>query len=450
MLMMLLQSYERSARTSPRYIANNTSKKRIKVIDSIMGAGKTQWAIQYMNDALDDQKFLYITPILTEVDRVCKACSGKNFLQPKETMIDGRKRSKSKSLVELLSNGRNIAATHELFRRITTEALQHIQAKGYTLILDEVFQVLDEEQIKQPKIEGLLDKDFLKVRRTKKQGKVKISYLDSGQEKRFDEFNELQLLAENNRLVLIESTKEQNNGQKTKELKILMWLFPNDIFQYFKEVYNLTYLFEGSLQKVYYDIFGIKYAKCSVQKDKATGKYLLVSYNTKYDDAIKQKLKPLINIYRGPLNNIGTPVRNNYPLSKSWFGRNGTFRQAVSNNRYNYLRNVVRATKGDVMWTTFKRYKEAIANGRFKSGEVSINIRGTNDYRTRFNLAYCANIFLSPNIEMFFKLNGKSINNDDYALSMLLQWIFRSRIRDQKSINIYVPSKRMRELLINW
>ena len=32
----------------------------------------------------------------------------------------------------------------------------------------------------------------------------------------------------------------------------------------------------------------------------------------------------------------------------------------------------------------------------------------------------------------------------------MLQWIWRSAIRDGKPINAYIPSKRMRELLINW
>ena len=37
-----------------------------------------------------------------------------------------------------------------------------------------------------------------------------------------------------------------------------------------------------------------------------------------------------------------------------------------------------------------------------------------------------------------------------FALSEMLQWIWRSRIRQGESINIYVPSKRMRNLLLDW
>ena len=53
-------------------------------------------------------------------------------------------------------------------------------------------------------------------------------------------------------------------------------------------------------------------------------------------------------------------------------------------------------------------------------------------------------------ISKFFKDKGVTIEENDYALSMLIQWIFRSRIRDNQKINIYIPSKRMRNLLESW
>jgi hypothetical protein len=41
----------------------------IKVIDAICGAGKTSYAIQYMNENLD-KLFVYVTPFLKEIERV--------------------------------------------------------------------------------------------------------------------------------------------------------------------------------------------------------------------------------------------------------------------------------------------------------------------------------------------------------------------------------------------
>ena len=47
------------------------------------------------------------------------------------------------------------------------------------------------------------------------------------------------------------------------------------------------------------------------------------------------------------------------------------------------------------------------------------------------------------------KING-ALNNDKIALAEMLQWIWRSQIRRGQPINIYIPSKRMRRLLMEW
>lgn len=42
------------------------------------------------------------------------------------------------------------------------------------------------------------------------------------------------------------------------------------------------------------------------------------------------------------------------------------------------------------------------------------------------------------------------LDEDGYALSEMLQFIWRSAIRNGEPIEIYIPSKRMRELLIKY
>lgn len=50
----------------------------------------------------------------------------------------------------------------------------------------------------------------------------------------------------------------------------------------------------------------------------------------------------------------------------------------------------------------------------------------------------------------FFRSKDVKVDENTFALSELIQWIFRSQLRDGKKINIYIPSKRMRNLLENW
>ena len=60
------------------------------------------------------------------------------------------------------------------------------------------------------------------------------------------------------------------------------------------------------------------------------------------------------------------------------------------------------------------------------------------------------NLFPNKEVLDFFKCNNIEINQDLYSLCELLQWIWRSQIRDGKPINIYIPSERMRTLLKLW
>ncbi len=45
--------------------------KHITVVDARMGRGKSSAAIGYMKQYMGKRCFLYITPYLSEVDRVC-------------------------------------------------------------------------------------------------------------------------------------------------------------------------------------------------------------------------------------------------------------------------------------------------------------------------------------------------------------------------------------------
>ena len=56
----------------------------INVIDAGCGVGKTTAMINLINQSEDSERFLYITPFLTEVERIKKSCKNKNFQEPIE------------------------------------------------------------------------------------------------------------------------------------------------------------------------------------------------------------------------------------------------------------------------------------------------------------------------------------------------------------------------------
>jgi hypothetical protein len=396
---------------------------KIKVIDSIMGSGKSTWAHNHMMNE-QEEKFIYITPYLNEIHRLIGNKNERDmmyyiryFREPQQ-LGDG----KLNDLHNLLIKEYNIATTHSLFRLCTNETTDLIAAGQYTLILDEVMDIISIFDISIKDYNMLLDCNYIKV------DNDRIIWLDCEYD---GEFNNVKKLCENGTVFEI---------KRSENIQLLAWNFNIEMFKSFNEVYIMTYLFESSLMKYYFEINNIEYNKYCIEDMQ------LIEYKNKqsYD---KEQHKKLINIYDGSLNNIGD---RQTALSLNWFKNNRDLNVKLKNNIYNYLKNIVNAKSESVLWTTFKSCKSKLQGKGYTKSFVSCNSKATNEYRTKNNLVYCCNRYISPDYCNYFDKRNIKVNNDLYALSELLQWIWRSCIRDNEAINIYIPSRRMRELLINW
>lgn len=403
---------------------------KVKIIDSIPGSGKTSAIIDKINESGKDERFLYITPFLTEVDRIKKSCKGKKFKEPKFNKYG----NKFDNLNKLIGEGKNIVSTHSLFHKANLSTVELIQSKDYILILDEVFSVVkllqDElgENISMQDIDMLIKEGY---------AYIENDFLLWNEEKEYSgKFENIQYLAINKSILIY------NNN-------IFIWTFPVEVFKAFKEVYILTYMFEAQEQCYYYKMHGIEYKYLYAKKE--NDKYILKNKDNTYSEKeIKENLKSLITIVDDKkLNLIGS---NKFDLSFSWYKKeeNEELIKQLKNNVVNFFINKVKSKSNELLWTTYKAQKDKLKGKGYTKGFISINIRATNDYSERFNLAYLVNIFTKPIIKNFFISKGVEVNQDLYALSELIQWIWRSRIRKGEPINLFIPSKRMRELLINW
>lgn len=101
------------------------------------------------------------------------------------------------------------------------------------------------------------------------------------------------------------------------------------------------------------------------------------------------------------------------------------------------------------LWATYNVAKPMV-QGRFGPSFLSFNTRATNEYRDKTSLAYLVNVFMNPFEYNFFVAQGVQPDQDGYALSVMVQWLWRSAIREGKDIEVYIPSERMRDLLIAW
>lgn len=408
------------------------SISKITVVDNPMGTGKTSWSIQYINDN-QFENILYITPFLSEVERILDN-TDREFKQP---IYKGG--SKLENLNELLNCQYDIASTHALFKKFDDESRENIKKGHYTLILDEVLNVIEPYNVQKDDVPLLKDSGCITI--------DEDGFVIWNKEKaNYDtKYNDIKILAESRSLVCINQ-------------KFLLWHYPPDIFTLFDNIYILTYLFEASILKGYFDLYKIRYDKKSICSE--NGKYFITDFCLP-DTKVYSKL---LNIYDG---NLNTNIKQKQTgLSSTWFGKkvNIPIIQQMKKNLYNYFANILNAKSETIMWTTFKDsktnlrgkgYSKEFTAEQLKSTEraygfLACNARSTNKYGYCYNLAYCLNVYLHPSVSQFFRQKGIVIDEELYALSEMIQWIWRSRIRNNEKINIYIPSIRMRTLLNSW
>lgn len=131
----------------------------IKVCDAIMGTGKSSAAISYMN-AHPKDKFIYITPYLDEARRIKENCPALHFVEP-SNRIPKYNFKKVNHTAELISEGKNIATTHQAFKSYTDEMLEDIKRYGYTLIVDENVDVLESVDLHPDDLRLILNAGYL-------------------------------------------------------------------------------------------------------------------------------------------------------------------------------------------------------------------------------------------------------------------------------------------------
>lgn len=383
-----------------------------------MGAGKTSAGINFINDSDDDVKFLYITPYLTEVKRIINSCPTKNFKQPESY---GSKLVGIKSLFE---KGNNIVSTHALFRLFDEEIIDLAYTNNYVLIMDEVADVIEPLDISKDDLDTITEK-YAKVG----EGNLLEWYAVDYQ----GEFEKYKRLCDLKCLAMYGDTA-------------MLWLFPISTFKAFREIYILTYMFDAQTQKYYYDYYGIEYQYLYV-KGNQVNNYEFTSEEIEYEIPDYSQLIHIL--YNEKLNRIGD---RETALSKSWYERNknNQLMETLKNSTGNFFKNYTKTKSGENLWTTFKDYRHLISGKGYAKGFLSSNVRATNEYKDRVAVAYLINKYFNPCVKNFFIDNGVEVDDDAFAVSEMLQFIWRSAIREGKEIWLYIPSSRMRELLIEW
>ena len=398
----------------------------ITIKDYPCGSGKTSGMIKNFNE---NEKYLVILPELSEVDRVILETKHVDFVEP--TTDDNPLGTKSESLRELLLLGSNIATTHAMFERLVPLAQEGL-LNEYCIFIDEVPEVV-------------------KAMASKSKVSIQDIYIDGG----YIEVEDTGLVCPTDKW-----RQSKNEVSDTLDDKILrsaetgclyllrekffIWALPSILLFASKSLTIMTYKAEGSMLVHY-----LKRLSAPFIIDKDTSK----------EQDFREKAQALITLEKIPAI-YGKKNKLNLSHSGQSNGiRNISYYKTIVNSLKNLRgRKLSDIELSDILLTCMKSawIKEDGKAGVFAKNSkmfgvnwISNKTRGTNKYANCSHLIYLYDQHINPAIGQWLNNSSKSLN-DAYALTELIQWVWRSRIRKGEPITLYLPAPRMRSIFINW
>ena len=392
--------------------------REVIIKDSPCGSGKTS---QLLNSFKTTKKYLVVVPILSEVTRVLTdACV--DFYEP---VVSDNFETKLGHALSLIDAGLNVVITHKLYKDFSKLSNLGILDE-YHIIIDEVPDTV--EPIAKPNF-----KSFKKF------------YVDTGLV-RIDEFDRAHPTSEwedkrRDYKDTLDSTiysAAKNGTLVYVDGNMLMKVLPRKLFTAGKTLTVLTFLSDGSYFPYYLKKMGIRY--------------------------VVDSLPALTEGFKEQMMNLLDPVQ--IPGYKSGhFGyakqSNGLTKEDYCNQISTSLKNLAsRFLKGvDRNYVILTCIKDGWGDekkpGPFQKGSklkrvnwIPNTTRGTNDYAHCSHAIYLYNQNINPAIGRF--LNLPSSFKDDYAITELIQWVYRTRIRKGEPITLFIGDPRMMKLLNNW
>lgn len=401
---------------------------KIEVLDSIMGSGKSTGIIKWMVDN-PQNKYLYVSPLLTEVvERIPSECEGLEFESPNTN----NHRTKGEHLTELLKSGCNISFTHALFTSLTNEHLSLIKREVYTLIIDEEIDFVEAYKGTDYKKEDIITLE--------KSGHIRINEDELGRVywtwdvDSFEEGSKYSKLKRMCDLGMVHCAK-RDRGMIVLHLPIGLVLAAS-------RTIVLTYLFECSVMSLFMEM------KC-VSVVPFTDVKLI-----KTVAQVKEEASRLIKLCDTP-STIKLRDSGKYSLSTNFY--NNATKEELRNVSNAILSACRKYDRDQVIYTLPKHMV-------ITKGAAPIRVRGfpsdtcflfasakaTNDYAHKNVVVHAFNRHPMVSLVAYLQDYGFPLDRDEYAISEMVQFIWRSSIRKGEEIHLYILSKRMLNLFKSW
>lgn len=314
--------------------------------------------------------------------------------------------------------------------------LDLIREQGYTLIIDESLSLFESIRLSSGDVRMVMDAGYIQLMQHEKDDDDVYRLVEGTYDG--ESLNKFFRILQARDVIRI--------PRKNDKEALFFWLFPAEWFRAFKDVFVLTYQFEGQSMAYFFKLSGLEYSYIGI--DHPDEKTYRFSERGLYVPEYVTTLQDKIHILDKPkLNAVGDKKT---ALSMAWFTSHPELVVKLKNNVYNFFNHIADAPASDRLWCTYKEAKSKLRGRGYASRYTAFNLRATNDYKNCTALAYCANIYMNVAQKRYYEARGLVVDQDLYALSSMVQWVWRSAIRDGKEVTIYIPSKRMRTLFENW
>lgn len=404
----------------------------VTIKDRHCGYGKSRELIASLSP---ERSYLIVLPLHSEVERFIKDAPI-HLVEPLTIEDGGTHTRKRDHLRELLDGGHSIVTTHALFTDIAYLAQEGLLL-GYDVMVDEVLSVAHSvtQEVLTPgaKANGVsiqswkglyLDHGFATVDP------------DTGLVLPTDEWERKQNLPE--------LSKTLFNMAKAESLfavgdNVLVWELPPILLKAVGSLTIHTFLAEGSLMEGFMRRNGINFTH---DRDLTS------------EREFRKKATSLIEVRDVPaVNSLRFSYSGQQAMTKAEHKKvSGALKKIKERLMRGVPKENIMVTSAKSLWSTPAKTPGPFAQGsRLFDGPrwVPNTTRGTNDYRHCSHLIYLWDQNLNPRIAEFLGADTPH-HRDMYAVSELIQWVYRSRVRDGRPIILWMPSGRMRKLLQRW
>lgn len=415
---------------------------RVEVLDSIMGSGKTTEIFKWI-DANPDVSYIYVSPMLTEVDtdgRIHQEVNNVKFHSPSIDSAD----TKTEDMNNLLLEGKSIACTHSLYLAMNNYSMDLIKRGNYCVIFDEEINVMSDfkgysvEDILWLEQEGYITRD-------KSDGSVIWNKEDDLLDSNKHSYSFFKNLCDKKSLYI---TRFDKNSPPDKKVMMISQV-PVRLLECANRVVAITYMFKGSVLDSFLKLKGFETVpftevqvinlKPSHYKDLITlvppdekTKGMALSSSWWFSKATGDDVQSVRNyILRNARKYAGTPEKLSFTLPKERTKdlNKGSKTKTVNPIGFVYHKN---------------------EDGEKVHNWLAAQTRATNKYSNKTTMIHCYNRYPLLTVSSYLQDYKQPLDQDVFALSEILQWSFRGCLRNNEPMVLCCASQRMYNLVSKW